>query len=184
MQATGKATPDAATLIRRWFDEVWNKGMSETIDELFPEHAVMWGVGRPEESSKGPAVFKEFYRAMRSACPDMQIVLNQVVQQGHGVCAMDRNHDEHRRRIRNARNEPEDRDPGYVRVPRARRSDRGRLEQLGSDWHGAPIGTAARSGGRIVPLSKLDPFPALGTKPGPSKNKKAAEKSAAFCIPW
>jgi len=82
MQATGKATPDAATLIRRWFDEVWNKGMSETIDELFPEHAVMWGVGRPEESSKGPAVFKEFYRAMRSACPDMQIVLNQVVQQG------------------------------------------------------------------------------------------------------
>jgi steroid delta-isomerase-like uncharacterized protein len=77
----GRPSPDAAALIRRWFDEVWNKGMAETIDELFPEEAVMWGVGRPEDSSLGATVFKEFYRAMRSACPDAKIVLDQVVQQ-------------------------------------------------------------------------------------------------------
>ena len=86
MSATATVTsggqPEAGMLIRRWFDEVWNKGMSETIDELFPAHAVMWGVGRPEDSSQGATVFKEFYRSLRSACPDVKIVLDQVVQEG------------------------------------------------------------------------------------------------------
>lgn len=82
MQAAGLApTPSPETLIRRWFDEVWNQGRSETIDELFPETSVMWGVGRPEASTTGPALFKEFYRNIRAACPDVQIVLDQVIQQ-------------------------------------------------------------------------------------------------------
>jgi len=74
--------PDAAALIRRWFDEVWNRGMETTIDELFPATSVMWGVGRPERASHGPAEFKAFYRALRTACPDTQIHLEQVVQEG------------------------------------------------------------------------------------------------------
>jgi steroid delta-isomerase-like uncharacterized protein len=73
---------DAATLIRRWFDEVWNKGMVETIDELFPQHAVMWGVGRPEAASQGAGEFKEFHAGLRNACPDAKITLDQVVQEG------------------------------------------------------------------------------------------------------
>jgi steroid delta-isomerase-like uncharacterized protein len=89
MQTTGTAmgeaerpNPDAATLIRRWFDEVWNKGMAETVDELFPHHALMWGVGRPEAASQGPAEFREFYEGLRNACPDVKITLDQVVQEG------------------------------------------------------------------------------------------------------
>jgi steroid delta-isomerase-like uncharacterized protein len=74
--------PDAATIIRQWFDEVWNQGREEAIDRLFPEHATMWGVGRPELASKGPAEFKEFYRQIRSAFPDTKIALDQVVQEG------------------------------------------------------------------------------------------------------
>ena len=72
----------AAAVIRRWFDEVWNQGRAETIDELFPEHATMWGVGRPEQSSRGAGDFKGFHQAMRSACPDTKIVLDQIVEQG------------------------------------------------------------------------------------------------------
>jgi SnoaL-like polyketide cyclase len=82
MSKMERPKPDAATLIRRWLDEVWNKGMSEAIDELFPQHAVMWGVGRPEAASQGPAEFKEFYAGLRSACPDVKITLDQVVQEG------------------------------------------------------------------------------------------------------
>ena len=44
----------AAAVIRRWFEEVWNQGRAETIDELFPEHATMWGVGRPEHLVVAP----------------------------------------------------------------------------------------------------------------------------------
>jgi ketosteroid isomerase-like protein len=72
----------AGALIRRWFDEVWNQGRTETIDELLSDHATMWGVGRPEQSSRGAAEFKDFHQAMRAACPDTKIVLDHVVEQG------------------------------------------------------------------------------------------------------
>ena len=48
----------AGALIRRWFDEVWNRRTHDAIDELLPDHATMWGVGRPEQSVKGAAEFK------------------------------------------------------------------------------------------------------------------------------
>jgi predicted ester cyclase len=42
----------------------------------------MWGTGRPDRSSQGPAEFKQFYHAMRAACPDIQVTLEKVVQEG------------------------------------------------------------------------------------------------------
>jgi|ERR1017187_732637 predicted ester cyclase len=80
--AVAQPNPDAATLIRRWFDEVWNRGMASTIDEQFPHDGVMWGVGRPDVESRGPAEFKMFYEALRQACPDIHVELKQVVQEG------------------------------------------------------------------------------------------------------
>jgi steroid delta-isomerase-like uncharacterized protein len=87
MSATGAIVleseqPDAATLIHRWFDEIWNKGKIESVDELLAEDAIMWGLGRPDQSSRGGAEFKEFYRRQRSATPDVKIRLDQLVQQG------------------------------------------------------------------------------------------------------
>jgi steroid delta-isomerase-like uncharacterized protein len=73
---------DAATLMRRWFDEIWNRGMIESANELLAEDAVMWGIGRPDRSSRGGAEFKEFYHRQRSATPDVKIDLDQVVQEG------------------------------------------------------------------------------------------------------
>ncbi len=74
--------PTPAHLIRRWFDEVWNQGNEATIDELFPEDAVMWGVNRPDVASTGPSEFKTFYHAMRSACSDLHVELDDVIQEG------------------------------------------------------------------------------------------------------
>jgi steroid delta-isomerase-like uncharacterized protein len=87
MHATAAVTceseqPDAATLMRRWFEEIWNKGMIESVDELLAEDALMWGIGRPDQSSRGGAEFKEFYHRQRSATPDVKINLDQVVQEG------------------------------------------------------------------------------------------------------
>lgn len=78
----GRPSPDAATLIRRWFDQVWNKKMAESIDEIVPASSVMWGIGRPDAPAHGPAAFKEFHRGLLSACPNMHITLEQVVQEG------------------------------------------------------------------------------------------------------
>jgi predicted ester cyclase len=73
---------DAASLMRRWFQEVWNEGNEATIEELFPADSVMWGVGRPDVSSRGPEEFRVFYQAMRKTFSDMRIELEGIVQGG------------------------------------------------------------------------------------------------------
>ena len=67
--ATGEArhaTADAGTVIRRWFDDVWNQGDEKAIDRLLAENSTMWCVNRPDVSSTGSEEFKKFYRTMRS----------------------------------------------------------------------------------------------------------------------
>lgn len=80
--ATNQPSPDAATLLRRWFDEVWNQGNEAAIDQLLAADATMWGVTRPDVSSKGSGEFKKFHRAMRTEFPDLKITLDQVIQEG------------------------------------------------------------------------------------------------------
>src|SRR5258707_1071568 len=79
---SSKVTTDAAGVVRGWVEEGWNQGRMERIDELFPTNAVLWGTGRPDASSTGPAEFKEFYKALRGACPDIRITVEHVVQEG------------------------------------------------------------------------------------------------------
>jgi steroid delta-isomerase-like uncharacterized protein len=77
-----QAAADPGTMIRRWFDEVWNQGKEEAIDQLLAKNATMWGTGRPDVSSTGSDEFKKFYHTMRAAFSDLKITLDQVVQQG------------------------------------------------------------------------------------------------------
>jgi predicted ester cyclase len=72
----------AASLMRRWFQEVWNEGSELTIDEMFPRNSIMWGVGRPDASSRGPEEFRAFYQEMRKTFSDIRIELEDVVEQG------------------------------------------------------------------------------------------------------
>jgi predicted ester cyclase len=84
MSTTPTMAPDtgAGALMRRWFQEVWNEGKENTIDEMFPRNSVMWGVSRPDASSRGPEEFRAFHQAMRKVFTDMHIELEDVVQQG------------------------------------------------------------------------------------------------------
>jgi ketosteroid isomerase-like protein len=71
-----------ANLLRRWFEEVWNQGDDQAIDQLLAKDATMWGVGRPDVSSIGSDEFKKFHRAMHEAYSSIHIHLDQVVQEG------------------------------------------------------------------------------------------------------
>ncbi len=77
-----QANRDPGTLIRRWFDEVWNQGREEAIDQLLARNATMWGVSRPDVSSTGSDEFKKFYHIMRAAFSDLKITLDHVAQEG------------------------------------------------------------------------------------------------------
>jgi steroid delta-isomerase-like uncharacterized protein len=72
-------------LLRRWFDEVWNKGREVAIDEMMAGHAVVHGLGTAD--MHGIAGFKPFYNSFRSAFPDIRISIDAVISQGDIVAA-------------------------------------------------------------------------------------------------
>src|SRR5215471_10684929 len=76
---------DPKALVHRWFDEVWNQGREETIDELFSEDGVALGLGIGDAPVHGPAGFKVFWRNIRAALPDVHISVEDTVVEGDKV---------------------------------------------------------------------------------------------------
>src|SRR4051812_8390728 len=87
MSAQAQMVPDAASLMRRWFQEVWNEGKESAIDEMFPQNSVMWGVSRPDVASRGPEEFRAFHKAMQSTFSDVHIELEGIVQENETAYA-------------------------------------------------------------------------------------------------
>jgi predicted ester cyclase len=73
---------DNAVLIRRWFEDVWNQGCEETIDELCAKDAVGHGQTHDGSDIVGPGPFKEFWRNFRTAFSSIHIDLHQTIEQG------------------------------------------------------------------------------------------------------
>jgi steroid delta-isomerase-like uncharacterized protein len=73
---------DLKVLTRRWFEEVWNKGRPEAIDEMFDADGVAYGLSEDGEPLKGRDGFKTFHAAYTNAFPDMRIQVDDVIQEG------------------------------------------------------------------------------------------------------
>lgn len=75
-------------LVRRWFEEVWNKGRADAIDELFAADGIAHGLsddaGRP---LTGPADFKPFHAAFRGAFHDIVVIVEDMIAEGDKVAA-------------------------------------------------------------------------------------------------
>jgi steroid delta-isomerase-like uncharacterized protein len=75
-------------LLRRWFDEVWNKGRAEAIEEMFAADGKAHGLsGDPEVPVVGPPAFREFHATFRGAFPDMIVNVDDMVAEGDKVAA-------------------------------------------------------------------------------------------------
>ncbi|HYP54636.1 MAG TPA: ester cyclase [Pyrinomonadaceae bacterium] len=77
-----------AAIVRRWFEEVWNKGREEAIDELLAEDGVAHGL--PDESGgslRGPSGFKPFFRKFRESFPNIEVTVEDTVAEGDRVAA-------------------------------------------------------------------------------------------------
>jgi steroid delta-isomerase-like uncharacterized protein len=84
----GYDASDNVALVRRWFEEVWNKGREEAIDELFDEEGVAHGLA--DESGaplRGASGFKPFFRKFREAFPEIEVVVEDTVSEGDKVAA-------------------------------------------------------------------------------------------------
>jgi steroid delta-isomerase-like uncharacterized protein len=75
-------------LVRRWFEEVWNKGRSEAIEEMFAADGIAHGLSDDSEKlMQGPADFKPFHAAFRGAFPDVDIIVEDLIAEGDKVAA-------------------------------------------------------------------------------------------------
>src|SRR5918994_2097009 len=75
-------------LIRRWFEEVWNKGREEAIDEMFAADGIAHGLN--DEGGKimrGAVDYKPFFRTFRSAFPEIEVIVEDTVAEGDKVAA-------------------------------------------------------------------------------------------------
>jgi steroid delta-isomerase-like uncharacterized protein len=75
-------------LIRRWFEEVWNKGRADAIAEMMAEEAVAHGLS--DDAAKplrGPQGFLPFHKQFREAFPNIEVVVDDVIAEGDRVVA-------------------------------------------------------------------------------------------------
>ena len=75
-------------VLRRWFDEVWNKGRSEVIEELFDEYGIAHGLSDdPAHPIRGPKDYRPFYEVFRQGFPNLMIEIEDMVAEGDKVAA-------------------------------------------------------------------------------------------------
>ena len=74
-------------LIRRWFDEVWNRGRIETIHELMAPNAVGIGQGGGGVVIRGSKEFQVFVETLRGAFPDIKVTIEDAFDSGDKVVA-------------------------------------------------------------------------------------------------
>jgi steroid delta-isomerase-like uncharacterized protein len=81
-------TRENEVLIRRWFEEVWNQGRAEAIDELFAADGIAHGLSDDSGNPlRGPAGFKEFHAKFREAFPDLVVTVEDTIAEGDRIAA-------------------------------------------------------------------------------------------------
>ncbi|MGH9872199.1 MAG: ester cyclase [Pyrinomonadaceae bacterium] len=73
-------------LMRRWFEEVWNKGRAEAIHEMFAVDGIAHGLSdETGRTMKGPADFTPFHAVFRGAFPDIEVIVEDTIAEGDMV---------------------------------------------------------------------------------------------------
>jgi steroid delta-isomerase-like uncharacterized protein len=75
-------------LLRRWFEEVWNKKRTEAIDEMFDAEGIVYGLNDdPTHIMRGPEAFKPFHAKFCGAFPDIEVVVEDIIAEGDKIAA-------------------------------------------------------------------------------------------------
>ena len=75
-------------LIRRWFEEVWNKGRADAIAEMMSEDCVNHGLsGDADNPLRGASGFLPFHTQFREAFPHIEVIVEDVLAERDKVAA-------------------------------------------------------------------------------------------------
>lgn len=67
------------TVLRRWFDEIWNRRNVDAVDELLAPDGVLHDAAMSAGEALAGAQFKSQARALLNAFPDLHFAIDQVV---------------------------------------------------------------------------------------------------------
>jgi steroid delta-isomerase-like uncharacterized protein len=74
---------DSRTLLRRWFEDVWNERRDELMVELAAADLVCHGTSAPEDVLHGiDQGFRPFYRKLLGAFPDIRFTVETAIRDG------------------------------------------------------------------------------------------------------
>ena len=82
-------------LVRRYFEEIWDKGNLDLIDELFTTDFVRHGPTGTEGEVRGLEGFKALVGTYRSALPDLRVPIEDLIAEGDRVVTRWRAHGTH-----------------------------------------------------------------------------------------
>ena len=71
-------------LVVKWFEQVWNQGRADAIDDMMAPDAIVHGLGPASQSGDQ---FKVFHRTFRDAFPDITVRVDDLVAEGDLVAA-------------------------------------------------------------------------------------------------
>jgi len=75
-----------AELVRRFYEEVWNRGNVDVADEVFAADYVRHD-SRPSQAEPGPAGQKRIAQNFRDALPDLRFEVEMIIADGDLVAA-------------------------------------------------------------------------------------------------
>jgi steroid delta-isomerase-like uncharacterized protein len=73
------------SLMRRWFQEVWNEGRVQTIYDLLAEDICGWGQDQPGVEIRKPADFVALFNRIHGAFPKQNMTVEDVFGSGDKV---------------------------------------------------------------------------------------------------
>jgi predicted ester cyclase len=77
---------DAFTPMHRWFEEVWNQGREEVIDEMMADDCIAHGlVDKDGNELCGIAPYKAFFKSFRSDFENLRIEVLDAIRDGDGM---------------------------------------------------------------------------------------------------
>jgi predicted ester cyclase len=79
-------TENNATVVHRWFQEIWNEGKLDAADQLLAPHGVCHGCGNFDFGEiRGPAEFKAYAVGLHRAFSNIRVQIEDTITEGDKV---------------------------------------------------------------------------------------------------
>ena len=76
-------------IIKKWYEEVWNKKRENAIDEMLSPTAIAHGLTDENNNEVvGAENFKVFFRKFIASFPDIQVNIENTVSEGNKIAAL------------------------------------------------------------------------------------------------